>query len=311
MSRTMMFFLVSIAPYFFSQGKDELFYYTNNDSLLGVKDSNGHIIIPAQFRDAQMGRIENGTLIEEPLIFFLSHHKESCPEPHAVGFMYDRKGNFLFHPFWFDNGTDDFSEGLMRFVKNGKIGFADKRGTIVIPAQYDFADSFRYGYTEVCQDCYWHKTDDEHSIVTGGQWWVIDKKGQTVKPSDKKSHESDIEINGKFYPNPFIYNQNEEEILDFFRRQEKELSALYYGQFSNQKKNNYRKLYFEIVDKVEGQQGFYEIYTYDDEYYRINDFTFLVDNQEKLIYHVDFYGKKTKFSHWKKFEAQIINQKIN
>ena len=49
----------------------------------------------------------------------------------------DRDQNELFNVFWFDNGPDELSDGLIRIVKNNKIGFADSEGKIVIEPNYD------------------------------------------------------------------------------------------------------------------------------------------------------------------------------
>lgn len=43
------------------------------------------------------------------------------------------KGEFLFKAYPFDNGPDYFSNGLIRVIQDNKIGYANKRGEIVIP----------------------------------------------------------------------------------------------------------------------------------------------------------------------------------
>ncbi len=53
--------------------------------------------------------------------------------------------NTLYDIFIYDNGTDNFSEGLIRGMRNGKMGFANKYGQIVIPCVYDFANYFKDG----------------------------------------------------------------------------------------------------------------------------------------------------------------------
>ena len=56
------------------------------------------------------------------------------------GWVYiNRQGEKLIRPYVFDNGPDYFSEGLARYVSDGKFGFFDEYGHIVIPAVFLFA----------------------------------------------------------------------------------------------------------------------------------------------------------------------------
>ncbi len=81
---------------------------------------------------------------------------------------------------------DKFSGKLRRIVKDGKIGFIDKKGNIVIQPQYDMAEPFCKKYcmvnrgaqieTSSATDAY------KEGNLQGGLWGVIDKKGKTVIP---------------------------------------------------------------------------------------------------------------------------------
>jgi hypothetical protein len=53
----------------------------------------------------------------------------------------------------FDNGPDEFHDGLVRFVKNHKYGFADRNGKIVIAPRGDGAMPFEKGRAKVCLGC--------------------------------------------------------------------------------------------------------------------------------------------------------------
>ena len=65
----------------------------------------------------------------------------------------NRQGETLIHPMVFDNGADPFSEGLARYVEDGKYGYFDKCGKVAIPAQYDFALPFKNGKARAGYDC--------------------------------------------------------------------------------------------------------------------------------------------------------------
>jgi hypothetical protein len=78
-----------------------------------------------------------------------------------------------------DNGADTFHDGLVRIVKTGKYGFANRRGQAVIPPIYDGALNFEKGRATVCKGCKskcagagW-----EYHSFAGGEWFQIDTKG--------------------------------------------------------------------------------------------------------------------------------------
>lgn len=86
----------------------------------------------------------------------------------------NQKGNILFEVFNFDNGPDPIEEGLFRFQKNGKMGFADETGRIRIPAIYDWVEPFNSGKASVCDGCV-RKYEGEHYKMEGGVWKIITK----------------------------------------------------------------------------------------------------------------------------------------
>lgn len=92
----------------------------------------------------------------------------------------DRNERELFEVFVFDNQPDPIQEGLFRILKNGKIGFADSTGKIVITPQYDCAFPFENGVARVSLKCEALK-EKEHSIWKSNDWIYIDKNGQIIK----------------------------------------------------------------------------------------------------------------------------------
>jgi hypothetical protein len=90
----------------------------------------------------------------------------------------DGQKTALYEVFIFDNGPDYEAEGLIRVVKNGKIGYADaKTYAIVIEPQFDCAFPFEGGKAKVSNQCRTVK-DGEHSIWESEAWQYVDKQGK-------------------------------------------------------------------------------------------------------------------------------------
>ena len=84
----------------------------------------------------------------------------------------------VYEVFMYDNGPDYASEGLIRVVKNGKIGYADaKTHAIVIEPQFDCAFPFENGKAKVSNQC---RTvpEDEYSVWESDAWQYVDKQGK-------------------------------------------------------------------------------------------------------------------------------------
>jgi hypothetical protein len=90
------------------------------------------------------------------------------------------KGEVLFNLFIFDNGPDYFVEGLTRVKRNGKMGFANQYGQVVIPCQYDFAKPFENGRAEVTFEAE-TVPDGEYTRVESEEWFFIDKMGKRLE----------------------------------------------------------------------------------------------------------------------------------
>ncbi|NMM50801.1 WG repeat-containing protein [Marinigracilibium pacificum] len=92
----------------------------------------------------------------------------------------DRNQNILFDLVMFDNGPEPFKDGMLRVSRNGKMGFANKFGQVVIPCDYEYARWFENGIAEVTFDVKEVSRDDEHSMVESDEWFEIDKKGEKL-----------------------------------------------------------------------------------------------------------------------------------
>jgi hypothetical protein len=133
------------------------------DGWWGYKDNKGMIVIRPQFTAAYDFAGEIGAVAAKD------------------GWRYiDRNGRILnILPFIYDNGPDYFQEGLARFREDGKVGFLNEQGKVIIQAQFDFAIPFSEGYAAFCSGCQKREVD-EHSLFKGGKWGFINHHGKVV-----------------------------------------------------------------------------------------------------------------------------------
>lgn len=116
------------------------------------------------------------------LLRFCSHGLAAVwSESEPKGWMYvDRKGLVVVTGVAaFDNWADRFHDGLVRVTRDNRFGYANRAGTLVIPAVYDGAFNFEKGTAVVCQGCKAH-CDGEHCGFEGGRWMRIDTRGRVV-----------------------------------------------------------------------------------------------------------------------------------
>jgi hypothetical protein len=147
-----------------SAGQTRLIPFEEN-GLWGYTDAGGKVVITPRF-----------LLAEE------FSPKGIAPVVDDDGWAYiNAKGKVVIRPFVVDNGPDYFSEGLARFRREGKLGFFNERGRVVIPPKYDFAAPFSEGFAAFCAGCK-EEPAGEHHIVKGGKWGFINRKGEIVIP---------------------------------------------------------------------------------------------------------------------------------
>jgi hypothetical protein len=90
----------------------------------------------------------------------------------------DGQKTALYDVFIYDNGPDYPADGLIRVVKNGKIGYADANTyNIVIEPQFDCAFPFENGKAKVSKQCRTVK-DGDYSVWESEEWQYVDKQGR-------------------------------------------------------------------------------------------------------------------------------------
>ncbi|MDO4879199.1 MAG: WG repeat-containing protein [Neisseria sp.] len=262
---------------------EKIVYFEQNGKF-GAKTAGGKIIVPAQYDSGMM--IRHGDTAEGELIFMDSGRAIKGKVAYSPFFLHSRQGRLLYQPMMYDMVPDYFSEGKRRYVApDGKVGFADRAGKLVIPAKHDWAGQFEYGYAEFCDGCREVRVDEEHTAVRGGTWGVMDAHGNTVSPGNTRRTAADIERNGKFYPHPFAYTAAERDILNRIGRYKNLIVGLDIVSVSPRMPPEQRAAYrLEIVSRPVAGYPYYEIALFDDAGRNVSDKYFLAGADGKRLY---------------------------
>jgi len=92
----------------------------------------------------------------------------------------NRKGDHLYDAYPFEK-PDPLSEGLFRFTREGRIGYANATGEVVVPAAYSYAEPFKNGKARIGVIC--QPVSDTNDPITWqcNEWFYIDKTGRQVE----------------------------------------------------------------------------------------------------------------------------------
>lgn len=183
--------LVFISINIFAQDNKLYIYWPDFDkdeTICGYVDSNGEIVIPAgKYADIFTAEFDK-------IAFVLLKDKKGV-------YAIDRSEKILFQICSFEFGPDIISNGLFRIIENGKIGFANMNGEIVIKPNWEFIFPFQEnGLAIFCEKGNWIWIDKEHRKFSGGKWGAMDTKGNIVIPAmydDGK--ENYLKKDGKWY----------------------------------------------------------------------------------------------------------------
>jgi hypothetical protein len=200
-------------------------YGTPDGGVFGLYDKTGKEIIPIQFEDiAQIGyESSNGYIIKrngkygicsttgkvlmEPEYSEMNCEGDLCIVSRYIEQSEQTKMGLINHkalkevvPTIYEHIESLSYEGDYLFKQNNKYGLMSKTGKIILPANYNFLKAtdlydndqwvLANAYGEVTQSYY-------GSDVTGGNWGVINKKGDTILPFKFKeiSFENDSLVN--------------------------------------------------------------------------------------------------------------------
>ena len=99
------------------------------------------------------------------------------------GWYYRRRSGPTQLMLTFEMGPDYFREGLARALVGGRLAYVDRQLRIRIATRYVWGEPFEHGRAAVCVGCVEQRVDGgEHSIMTGGRWGAIDRRGREIEP---------------------------------------------------------------------------------------------------------------------------------
>ncbi|MCB9018064.1 MAG: WG repeat-containing protein [Prevotellaceae bacterium] len=153
-----------------AQGK---LYRFCSDSVCGYKNKKGDVRVVS-------GRYVCAYPVLKRPVLLQSAGDES------LWFMVDLGGRELCQIYVVDGSPDRYGKGLIRIVKDGMVGFADKKGRLVVPLKYNRAERFSGKYTvaNVGAEPQGNSATDADASAswTGGKWGVLNRKGEVVLP---------------------------------------------------------------------------------------------------------------------------------
>jgi len=123
------------------------------DGKWGIIDSEGSYVIDPVYEDIKL----------DPQGKYVCNYS-ALAKVDGQYHLYDSKWNVI-NNFSCDDMDIPTEDGVFAFSSDGKWGFADTKGNVVVEPVYDQAKSFSNGLAAVCKD---------------GLWGFIDKEGNTV-----------------------------------------------------------------------------------------------------------------------------------
>ncbi|MBZ4189712.1 WG repeat-containing protein [Niabella beijingensis] len=282
------------------------FFMDPKDSLIGVKDDKGRVIIPP--KGAPIMYFEPDEPITDSLINLFDMDTTDTGTALSFGSTYNRKGKFLYRPLAYDNGPDYFEEGLARCVQKGKVGFVNEQGKIAIRPQWDWVSPFNYGYAFACNGCYWDRDKDaEHppmAFKANAQTFYINREGKTVSLMKQRKTEKDLSVDGGYLPYPFRYTAGEQKILTEVSAMEV-LSKIRNANYSEKREGKDALLQFEIVGRPSAISPYYKIQGYRYGSFNKEDPFLFYRSVKGEYFHAGWDGNdRTPFKQWLKEQLE-------
>ena len=289
----------------------QLYYFMDQkDSLIGVKDDKGRIVIPP--KGASIMYFEPDEPITDSLINLFDMDSTDTGTALSFGSTYNRKGQFLYRPLAYDNGPDYFEEGLARCVQKGKVGFVNEQGKVAIRPQWDWVSPFNYGYAFACNGCYWDRARDaEHppmAYKANAKTFYINREGKSIQLMKKQKTEKDLPVDGGYLPYPFNYSAGERKILDEIGAMEV-LSKIRNANYASKREGKDAVLQFEIVGRPTSLSPYYKIQGYSYGGFDKEDTFLFYRTRTGDYFHVGWDGKdQIPYRQWLKEQLESCAQ---
>ena len=184
---------------------------------MGLKHLDGNVVVPGEYDIIQnysegMAAVCKGNRWG----YVDSYGNNIIPCIYQSRLFYDNGVMDGWGEYGAPDEANDFHEGLVMIMKNGKAGFLDKQGKVAIPFLYERAKDFSEGFA---------------AVKKAGKWGFINKEGKNVIPCQydkvasfreglvavvKNGKSGYINTKGKEIV-PFIYDKPEdwEPLYDF------------------------------------------------------------------------------------------------
>lgn len=107
------------------------------------------------------------------IAFALSAHAHTCPEPATLDAAYTQ------------TGLHGFGDGRLAVEKNGKWGFIDRQGRLVIPADFEDTKGFSDGKAAVKLDGFWGVIDTSGKLLIQPRYKSAGRYFGGVMPVEK------------------------------------------------------------------------------------------------------------------------------
>ena len=160
-------------------------WFNENEDKYGFIDKTGNVVIDFQYDqvedfhdglaivkiDGKEGMIDKtGSIVIKPEYDFLGYFHDSiaCFENHFghsanIGYI-NKSGQIILNPQYYEY-IGRINSGMIIVEKDGKCGFVNKDGEMVIKPQYDYCSKFHEGYA---------------AVEINNKWGIIDKSGNMV-----------------------------------------------------------------------------------------------------------------------------------
>lgn len=173
MKNIFLLLLLTASNLVWAQNKDSRIAFYNSDSTqIGFKDQDGNITIPATLSPITPARrLEHILTIAKPKnneqqVFFRTIAGEKIK---------------TLSPYIYDNAFDCESEGFIRFKKKGKTGMLNRRGEIVIPAEYSDLSRVQNGLVFALKNAKEESTTNgEYRSWIGGEAMLLDTNNRVL-----------------------------------------------------------------------------------------------------------------------------------